>query len=185
MTTDIQKQYEMIINCLTNQPIPNIGCEENRQKVLSFLLSHHAFQKSDIQCDVPIRIQLNGELYISQIDIIVTIETKHLMLIKCAAGSLASRERETIAAARLFNESYQIPYAIVSDGQTAIVRETLTGKKIKEGGLNGIPSRSMLLNMLEKIEFQIFPEQRLTREQLIFRTYDAMNINVQRNVHCA
>ena len=119
----------------------------------------------------------------SQVDLIVSPDggATLFMAIKCAAGSLGSREREIVAAARLFDENYQIPFAAVSDGQTAIVLDTVSGKKVGEG-MNAIPSKHEARRQLESIELQSFPKERREREKLIFRTYDSQNVNVQRNV---
>jgi hypothetical protein len=102
------------------------------------------------------------------------------MAIKCAAGSLGSREREILAAARLL-EDYQIPLAVVSDGQNAVVFDTLSGRKVGEG-LNALPTKAEALKTLETLKLQPYPEERLERERLIFRTYDVENVNVARNL---
>jgi hypothetical protein len=102
------------------------------------------------------------------------------MAIKCAAASLGSREREILATARLLNE-YQIPFAVVSDGKTATVLDTVTGKKVG-AGLDGIPSKDEVLKMKDSLKYIPLPKKRLEREKLIFRTYDSMNVNVQRNI---
>jgi len=102
------------------------------------------------------------------------------MAIKCAAGSLGSREREIVAAARLLKD-YQIPFAVVSDGQTAIVLDTVSGKKTGEG-MAAIPSKEAAGRMLDSCQPISLPADRREREKLIFRTYDSDNVNVQRNL---
>ena len=102
------------------------------------------------------------------------------MAIKCAAASLGSREREIIAAARLL-ESYQIPVSVVSDGKTAIVLDTVSGKKLGEG-LDAVPSKDDLKEKLNSLDLIPLPNKRLEKEKLIFRSYDVMNVNVQRNI---
>jgi len=104
----------------------------------------------------------------------------HFMVIKCAAGSLGSREREIVAAARLL-DACQIPWAVVSDGKTAIVLDAVTGKKIGDG-LEAIPSKQEAITQLKSYTPLAFPEERRAREKLIFRTYDIENVNVQRNI---
>jgi hypothetical protein len=79
------------------------------------------------------------------------------MAIKCAAGSLGSREREILAAARVTSE-YQIPFAVVSDGKTAVVLDTLTGEKLGEG-MQQIPSRQKLVVYSKNTRFLQFPKE--------------------------
>jgi hypothetical protein len=96
-------------------------------------------------------------------------------VIKCAAGSLGSREREVLALARLL-VAYQIPWAIVSDGATALVFDTLTGAKRGEG-LTAIPTRQELVDNAHRLTLRPLSTDRRKREQLIFRSYDSMNVN--------
>lgn len=98
------------------------------------------------------------------------------MAVKCAAGSLGSREREIVSAARLFSE-YPMPLAVVSDGSTATVLDTATGKK-KGAGLPSIPHRTEALELARRNPMPPIAPDRLAREKLVFRSYDSMNVNV-------
>ena len=67
------------------------------------------------------------------------------------------------------------------DGKTAIVFDTLKGKKLGEG-LDAIPSKADAKKVLATLSFSPLPEKRREKEKLIFRSYDSMNVNVQRNL---
>ena len=176
------KPYTMIADFVTGREVPNVGAEENRQAVEALLVKEKGYLIEEIKVDVDIAITVAGEPYRSQVDLVVSTDggKTRFMVIKCAAGSLASREREIVAAARLLGE-YQIPCAVVSDGKTAIVLDTVTGKKIGDG-LDAIPTKGEALAQLKSYTPLAFPEERREREKLIFRTYDIENVNVQRNV---
>jgi hypothetical protein len=181
---DTLKPYSMLIDYVTGKSIPNVGAEENRQLVERFLIAEKGYSKADIAVDVDIEITVAGEIYRSQIDLVVSADDEHgssrLMAIKCAAASLGSREREILAAARLLAEN-QIPFSVVSDGKTAIVLDTVTGKKLGEG-LNAIPSKAQAQEKLKEIKPLPFPKEKREREKLIFRSFDSMNVNVGRNL---
>jgi hypothetical protein len=181
--SDTIKPYTLITDYVTGKEVPNIGAEENRQAVERFLVEKKEFSKQDISADVDIEMTVAGEVYQSQVDLIVSLDggATLFMVIKCAAGSLGSREREIVAAARLFDENYQIPISAVSDGNTATVLDTVSGKKIGQG-LEAIPSKKEAIEALKSMELIPFPKERLERERLIFRTYDNQNVNVQRNL---
>ena len=98
------------------------------------------------------------------------------MVIKCAPGSLNSREREVIAASRLL-APHQIPLAVASDGRTAFVWATLSGKRCGEG-LDAIPSRDQAHQRFDPNALVPLADDRRQRQQLIFRSYDMMNVNV-------
>jgi len=182
MVSNTIKPYTMITDFVTGKDVPNIGAEENRQAVERFLVEQKGYLKEDIQIDVDIEMTVAGELYCSQLDLVVSTDggKTRFMAIRCAAGSLASREREIIAAARLLDD-YLIPLSVVSDGKTAIVLDTASEKKTGDG-LDAIPSKKEAIKKLESLELQPFPIDRREKEKLIFRTYDSENVNVQRNI---
>jgi hypothetical protein len=179
---EISKPYTMITDFVTGREVPNVGAEENRQAVEEFLVAQKGYLKADIKVDVDIAITVAGEPYQSQVDLVISADggETHFMVIKCAAGSLGSREREIVAAARLLDE-YQIPCAVVSDGKTAIVLDSVTGKKTGEG-LGAIPTKQEAVAILKSFKPVGLAEDRLEREKLIYRTYDIENVNVQRNI---
>ncbi|MGD8962469.1 MAG: type I restriction enzyme HsdR N-terminal domain-containing protein [Desulfobacterales bacterium] len=180
--TKTLKPYSMTTDFVTGKEIPNVGAEENRQRVEKFLVSQKGYAKEDIEVDVDIEITISGQPYRSQIDLIILIDggRTRFMAFKCAAASLGSREREILAAARLLGEN-QIPLSVVSDGHTAIVLDTVSGRKLGEG-LDALPSKDEANEKLSYLDLQPFPEEKRERESLIFRSFDSMNVNVGRNI---
>ncbi len=175
------KPYTTITDFVTGKEIADIGAEANRQAVERHLVNAKGFANKDIAVDVDISLNISGEQYQSKIDLVVSPDggKTRFMALRCPAGSLGSWEREILAAARLL-EKYQIPLAVVSDGKTAIVLDTVSGKKLGEG-LHAIPSKKEVLKKLKATTLHPFPEKRLEREKLIFRSYDSMKVNVKRN----
>jgi hypothetical protein len=170
-----ENNQKLVTDYITGDMIPDIGSEANRQAVERFLVEEKGFSKEDIEVSLPVAFDIDGENYQSRVDLVVCIGKRRLIAIKCAAGSLGSREREILAAARIIDR-YQIPFAMVADGKTAILLDTLSGRKIGEG-LQKVPSRKKLSASLESTEFLPFPKERLRREKLIFRSYDSMHVN--------
>jgi hypothetical protein len=169
-----------IIDFVTGETIPDIGAEANRQAVERILVNRLGYEKKDVAVDVDIEMYISGELYRSQIDLVVSVDGVRFMAVKCAAGSLGSRQREILAAARLL-DNYQIPLSMVSDGKTAIFLDTATGKKISEG-LHMIPTKAQAREIIQSASLQPLAPERIEREKLIFRSYDSMNVNVRRNI---
>ncbi len=172
------KPYKMITDFVTGEQVPNVGAEENRQAVERFLVKEKGFHQEDIEVDADIEISIDGETYRSQIDLIVSVEAKRFMAIKCAAGSLGSREREILSAARILNPD-PLPRAVVSDGKNAIVVDVLSGKKIGEG-MEAICSKATAKIILHETDFKPLTEKRSEQQKLIFRAYDRLNVNVRR-----
>jgi hypothetical protein len=173
---DIDTNPDIIVDFVTGQSTPNVGAEANRQRVERLLIEEKGFQRDDILVDAPIQMDIDGEPYHSTVDLVIQIDSRPLMAVKCAAGSLGSREREIVSAARLFGDS-PMPLAVVSDGTTATVLDTLTGKQ-KGEGLASIPSRTEAIELARRDPLPSIAPDRLARERLVFRSYDSMNVNV-------
>jgi hypothetical protein len=174
------KPYKMITDFVTGKQVPNVGAEGNRQAVERFLVKEKGFHQEDIEVDADIEISIDGESYRSQIDLIVSVEAKRFMAIKCAAGSLGSREREILSAARIL-DPHPLPRAVVSDGKNAIVMDVLSGKKIGEG-MEAICSKAAAKIILHETHIEPLTEKHSKQQKLIFRTYHRLNVNVRRKL---
>jgi len=174
--SDTLKPYRMITDFITGRSIPDMGAEANRQAVERLLVETKGFAKQEIAVDVEMSFEVSGQPYQTWLDLVVSVADIRYMVIKCAAGSLGSREREVVAAARLLDENAQIPLSVVSDGKTAIVLDTVTGKTVGEG-LTAIPSKEAVETKLNTLVPLPLARDRRNKERLIFRTYDTMNVN--------
>ncbi len=172
------KPFSTLVDFVTGKEIPNIGAEENRQAVERLLVEQKGYGRPEIEVEVPIEMVIDAEAYRSAVDLVVAVNGRRVMAFRCAAGSLASYEREIVAAARLVGR-HQVPIAAVSDGKTALVFDTLSGRPIGEG-LDAIPVRSELLARFKNLEFRELSGERRRREELIFRTYDRERVNSAR-----
>lgn len=168
---------DIIVDFITGEKVPNIGPEANRQLVERFLVEKKGYRRDEVTVNAPIAVEINGEIYRSTVDLVVEIEGVPLIAVKCAAGSLGSREREIVSAARLYAQT-PLPLAVVSDGLAAIVLETKSGKSVGKD-LADLPSRSEAAKLAQKDPLPPIPPERLTRERLVFRSYDSMNVNVR------
>ena len=66
-----------------------------------FLVEQRGYRKEDVAVNHPLALEVAGTPYHSRIDLLIRIGQKPFVVIKCAAGSLGSRDREVIACARI------------------------------------------------------------------------------------
>jgi hypothetical protein len=177
---DEPKPYTMLTDFVTGKEVANIGAEENRQQIERLLVENKGYDRADIEVDAELSFSVKGQEVRSNVDLVVRIDDKRFMVFRCVPGSLATRHRETLAAARLL-DSYQIPLSVITDSKDADVLDTVTGEPIGHG-MDAIPSKEEGRKRIQHAELQPFPEEKLERERLIFRSYDEMNINVQRKL---
>lgn len=174
------KPYRMITDFVTEKPVPDVGAEANRQAVERYLVNEKGYNRGDIRVDMDLALEIVGQTYATQLDLVVFADDRPAMVIKCAAGSLDSREKEVIAAARVAAAA-PMPYAVASDGETAIVYDAVSRKPCGRG-LDSIPSPAALKQRMAADPPQAVPAARLEKEKIIFRSYDVMNVNVGRNI---
>ena len=147
-----------------------------RQDMEKFLLEKKGYSENEIEKDREFEVLIENERCKSRTDIIISIDGKRLILIKCSVGALVSRERQAVACARVL-DSYQIPFAVVTDAVDAIALDTLTGKVISEG-MESIPSRNELTELIGSIEFKKLPPERAEKEKRILLAFDAIKCTV-------
>jgi len=173
------KTEAILTDYVTGRTVADIGAEANRQATERLLVETKGYKKEEIEVDAPIAVDIDGAIYRSRVDLVIRVEGRRLMVIKCAAGSLDSRQREILAAARLL-ETRPVPLAAASDGRSAIVWDVHTGKALAEGH-DAIPDRPTLIERCQDNDRPTLDESRRRREKIIFRSYDTMNVNVRRD----
>ncbi len=164
-----------LVDYLTGRTIPDVGAEANRQAVMRFLVETKGFSKSEIAVDVPLAVEIDGEMYRSAVDIVVSVKSAPFSALRCTAGSVRSFEREIIAAARLLRNP-PLPYAAVSDGKTAVMLETTSGRLLGEG-MDSLLSRESAAAQLAKAQPAPLSPERLRQAARVFFSYDTMRVN--------
>ena len=161
-----------ICDFITGQVFIDTDDERIRQGIERFLVEEKGYSKKDIEVDREFDVVIGKEINRSKVDLAVNIEEKIFMVIKCARGSLVSREREVLSCARIL-DVYPIPFAVVTNGQDAEILDTISGEVI-DCGLEAIPSKLQALEALKRIEFKRLPEERIEKEKRIFLAFDAI-----------
>lgn len=161
-----------ICDYITDRSFPDTDDERIRQKIERLLIEDEGYSKQDIEVDREFEIVIGEEVHRPKVDLIVSVDGKRFMIIKCARGSLVSREREVISCARIL-DSYQIPFAVVTNGEDAEVLDTISGE-VMGNGLESIPSKEKALEAIKQIEFEKLPEKRIEKEKRIFLAFDAI-----------
>jgi hypothetical protein len=146
--------------------------DEARRMTAYLLKEKKGYDPGDVRQGLAFEVTLGQETFWSSADFIVSVEGRLGMIIKCAAGSLDSRERQAVAAARVI-ASPPVPVAAVADPVTALVLEVAGGKVIGEG-FGAIPTKEQLREILSGKMPQTLDERRLEMEKRILLAFDAI-----------
>lgn len=155
---------------LTGETLQDTLDERYRQQLAQLLVESKGFLKSDITPRVPLRVTAGGKCAQLQIDFAVFIEETIAMILKFGPGSLTTRHRPALAASRLL-APYQIPVAVVTNGQDADILDGFSGKRIGRG-LAGIPTRKELAGRMAALKRVPVSPQRAAIESRVLYAYD-------------
>jgi len=164
--------YGMCTDFVTGESVVDTDDERYRQKLARLLVEEKGYAKADLEMRVKIETLFAKQFVVSTIDFIVRLKGKRFMIIRYGPGSLVTRERPAIAAARVLDPSYRIPLAVVTNGEDAELLDTLTTKVIKQG-LEAIRDKKEASRLFADLEFAPFMEKdRRERELRILNAYD-------------
>ncbi len=90
--------YGELTDYLTGKTLPDTDDERIRQSLARLLVEERGFCRSELLSDQKIITSFSGQRVTSDIDIVVRLQEEPLLLLRCAPGSLVSRERPAIAA---------------------------------------------------------------------------------------
>ena len=164
--------YGTCTDYITGETIVDTDDERCRQELAKLLVEKKGYAKSELEPRLCIETLYSGQFVSSTIDITVRVSGKRLMILRFAPGSIVTRERSAIAAARVLEPAYQIPLAVVTNCRDAEVLDTYTGKVIRQG-LAGIPEKNEAVDLVKSLRFDPFvDETKKDRERRILNAYD-------------
>jgi hypothetical protein len=146
-----------------------------RERVLQVLIHGKGFRMEDLEVDQPYEFRAGGDVFQSRASIIIRLEGRRVVLIKCGAGSILARERPSLSLARLLDAA-QIPLTVVTNSEDATLLNTVNGETL-ECGLGAIPTKTQLLERLKDLEFIPLPEKRREMERRILSAFEALGLH--------
>lgn len=167
---------DTLVDYISGLEIPFSNRDNIRQKLVKTLVEEKGYQKADISLDREIRFEIEGRQVCSLVDISIGLDNGTLMVFKCASGSVVSRERQIIAAARLL-EDYIIPFAVVTNGVDIELLDTISEKVIGDS-MQLVPTRQELFENSRDLTLKSTKDKKLINEQRILYTYDEISCNI-------
>ena len=143
-----------------------------RRSIWEFLTQQKGFDPKEIEIDPQFKIVLSTCEASVGIDFIITISSISFMVIRCVQSAIESWERYAIAFARAIKD-YQIPYAVVTDGENARIYNMLTGSLVSDT-INGLPNHQEALEQMKAFTKVPCPEKRLEKEKRIIYAFEGI-----------
>ena len=159
-----------LVDCITGETLADTHDERYRQSIAQLLMSGKGYVITDIRPRNELVVaagERKGRLWV---DFLLTVDGRTVMVIKYGPGSLVTRHRPALAMSRLV-EPYQVPWVIVTNGETADVLDGETGDHVASG-FEGIPSRSTVVRQMDAFVFSPIPQQRAEMEARIVYAFE-------------
>ena len=164
--------YGKLNDYLTGEELVDTDDERIRQQISQLMVEERGYQRVELKPRLCIETLFTRNFVKSTIDLTVELNHRQMMIIRYGPGSLVSRERSALAAARVLNENYRIPLAVVTNGRDALLLDTIS-TKVLDHGMQAIPDRKQALEMLPSLTF--LPPQddeKRLREKRILNAFD-------------
>jgi len=164
--------YGTLKDYLTGEELTDTDDERIRQQLSRMMVEELGYQREELLPRLCIETLFTRNFVTSTIDLTVELQDKQVMIIRYGPGSLVSRERSALAAARVLNDTYRIPLAVVTNGRDATLLDTVTAAE-RGSSMQAIPDRESLIALLPSLIFlpPQSDEKRL-REKRILNAFD-------------
>ena len=167
--------YGTLSDYLTGEELIDTDDERFRQQLARMMVEEKGWRKEELVPRRYVETLFASQFVRSTIELCASLEGKTVLILRYGPGSLVSRERAAIAAARILEPDHQIPLAVVTNGQDAELLDTTSGEVIK-AGMDAIPSRDEALAMLPDLHFREAPQDKKREGEL--RILNAFDVEI-------
>lgn len=144
--------YGSLRDYLSGAILKDTDDERVRQGLSRLLVEELGYDRHELEPRLRIITELGGKRVQSLIELCARIAGRRLFILRYGPGSLVSREKAAIAAARLLEPAYRIPLAIVTNGRDATLLDTEDGRVLATG-MGCIPSRAQAAQLRRQLAF--------------------------------
>jgi len=164
--------YGKCADFLTGETLVDTDDERIRQDIAKMLVNERGYAKDEIVPRLKIETMFNRTFVVSKIDFAIRLAGRIFLIIRYGPGSLVTRERPAVAAARVLLPEYRIPLAVVTNGRDAELVDTAGGKVLARG-MEAIPARDDAERMLPELKFLPgLSGEQAEREKRILNAFD-------------
>ena len=163
--------YGQLSDYLTGESLVDTDDERYRQKLARLMVEEKGYARSELASRLKIETLFAHQFVVSKIDLVISLGGRRAMMVRYGPGSLVTRERPAIAAARILDQGQLIPLTVVTNGEDAELLDTRSGKVLATG-LDAIPDRAKLEAMLPGLDFAPLPQARREPELRVLNAFD-------------
>lgn len=159
---------EEYTDLITGELLPYSDDEYIRQDAEALLLER-GYGREDVEVDVVRCLEVDGCSLVVKADLLIHAQGRPALIMRCARGSLVTREKEVIACARLLNEVW-VPFAMTFNKDSAELLETASGK-ILEQGRTALPDPNELARMVSAQKEHLPSAEETSKAARVYRAF--------------
>jgi hypothetical protein len=160
---------EDIIDLVSGRLLPYHDDEYIRQAAEKILLQERGWQREAIGVEYRRSLTVCCEPFEVRADLVLMARGAPALVMRTARGSLVSREKETVAAARLIHDPI-VPLCMVFNGDDAELIESKSGKVIATG-LEAVPSPERLDGLLADIPLHSPSQEEIEKAAKVYAAF--------------
>lgn len=159
-----------LVDFISGRTVVDTHDERYRQKIARILVCQKNYDKQSIQSARELVVAAGENRGRIKVDFCVRVEDRIALVVKYGPGSLVTRHRPGLAAARLL-ENYHVPLVVVTNGEDAHVLDGYDGKLLSEG-LDTIPAYDQLQNIAAKADYKKISDRQADMEARIVYCFE-------------
>jgi hypothetical protein len=159
-----------LVDFITGDVLKDTHDERYRQNIARLLVNQKGYAKKDIEPRKALIVQADEKKAVLKIDFIITLSGHVAMVVKYGPGSLVTRRRAVLAVSRLV-APYQVPVAVITNGQDAEIISGPSGEVI-DTGLESIPSKPDLARQVSNKNWGVITAHQAEMESRILYCYE-------------
>ena len=167
--------YGTLRDYLTGEELPDTDDERFRQDLERMMVEEKGYARDELTPRLCIETTFNTIFVRSVIDLTVAVDGRQLFVLRYGPGSLVTREKPALAAARVLFDDYCIPLAVVTNGRDAELLESATGKVLATG-MEAIPDRKQAAELIT--QYQCSPPADEAERERTLRVLNAFDLEV-------
>jgi hypothetical protein len=157
---------------MAEEKVEVIQLQGIKQKVWEILTKEKKFDPGDLEIDPEFRLKLSNCEATVSIDFIVNLDSVSFMVIKCSSTAMESWEMYVISFARAVKD-YQIPYAMVTDGENVRVTDVITGSLLCDS-VQRLFTKQDAKNKMKNFKKIPYPSDRLEKAKRIMYAFEGI-----------
>ncbi|MDA8403374.1 MAG: type I restriction enzyme HsdR N-terminal domain-containing protein, partial [Desulfobacteraceae bacterium] len=135
---------------ITGQTVPDTHDERILQAISRFLVEEKHFAKNEISTREKLVLTVDGKTGTVTVNFVIRISDRAFALVMYGPGSIVTRQRPALAAARLISPQV-IPVSVITNGDDALVMDSVSGQVIGKG-MESLPSRDEAILKLNNFQ---------------------------------